>query len=79
MKQIHDDAEDEIKQISSKNETAINQVSDMSLRSKAELSSTKNKLAEVSSEIEHLSRQIDEKNVQLDNQKKNIEELKKTW
>ena len=53
-----DDAEEEITEIKQKNNTALSQVTDMSLRSKADLQITKNKLNDVQSEIKTLERQI---------------------
>jgi len=37
MEQINQDAADEIREIEKKNQTSLNQVTDMSLRSKADL------------------------------------------
>lgn len=47
MNQINDDAKQEICEIEKKNQTSLNQVTDMSLRSKADLQITKNKLTDV--------------------------------
>lgn len=47
MKQITQDAELEIIEIRQKNQTSLTQVTDMSLRSKADLQITKNKLTEI--------------------------------
>lgn len=56
MKQISDDAQDEIRQIEKKNQHSLNQVTDMGLRSKADLQIIKNKLTETEAEIETLIR-----------------------
>ena len=69
MAQILDDAETEIKEMQMKNQTNLNQVTDMSLRSKADLQITKNKLNEVENELKKLSRWIKEKGNQLDQQR----------
>lgn len=47
----------------------------MSLRSKADLQITKNKLTDVQSEIKNLTRWINDKQLQLDKQKDNKEKL----
>ena len=51
----------------------------MSLRSKADLQITKNKLAEVQNDIKTLSRFIADKNIQLDKQRENIQKLNIEW
>ena len=79
MDQIHKDAKDEEEQIKKKNSNSLTQVTDMGLRSKADLQTTKNKLTETSGEIETLNRLIQDKSAQIENQRKTIEELKKTW
>ena len=66
MKQITQDAEDEIREIEKKNQTSLNQVTDMSLRSKADLQITKNKLLDVQQDIKQLNRLIMDKSQQLD-------------
>ena len=57
----------------------MKQVQDMSLRSKADLQITKNKLAEVQNDIKTLSRFIADKNIQLDKQRENIQKLNIEW
>ena len=61
MKQIKQDADQEREEIEKKNQNNLSQVSDMGLKSKAELQITRNKLTEVESEIEQLTRQIQDK------------------
>ena len=61
MNQINDDAGQEICEIEKKNQTSLNQVTDMSLRSKADLQITKNKLTDVQSELKTLMRLIGDK------------------
>ena len=51
----------------------------MSLRSKADLQITKNKLADVQSEIKTLTRLINDKSIQLDKQRENIQKLNLEW
>ena len=75
MKQITQDAEDEIREIEKKNQTSLNQVTDMSLRSKADLQITKNKLLDVQQDIKQLNRLIMDRSTQLDKQNDNIKEL----
>ena len=79
MDQIKEDADQEVKEIEKKNETSLKQVQDMSLRSKADLQITKNKLAEVQNDIKTLSRFIADKNIQLDKQRENIQKLNIEW
>lgn len=57
-KQIEGDAEFEIKDIVSKNDQNKTQVGDMSLKSKAELQLTRNKLTDLESDIGKLNREI---------------------
>lgn len=78
MKQIKQDADQEREEIEKKNQNNLSQVSDMGLKSKAELQITRNKLTEVESEIEQLTRQIQDKKLQLAQQKTNIDKLKIT-
>ena len=52
LKQIHDDTDFEIKDIRSKNDSNKQQVNDMSLKSKAELQLTSNKLTDIRNEID---------------------------
>ena len=79
MKQINDDAEEEIREIQQKNQNSLNQVTDMALRSKADLQITKNKLADVHSEIKTLSRWIIDRTSQLENQRELIQQLNHKW
>lgn len=53
MKQINKDADLEINEMQMKNQTNLNQVTDMKLRSQADLQITKNKLQDVAVEIEN--------------------------
>ena len=66
MKQIDKDADLEINEMQMKNQTNLNQVTDMKLRSQADLQITKNKLVEVGVEIENQDRIIKEKKSQID-------------
>ena len=75
MDQIKQDAVDEIREVEKKNQTNLNQVTDMSLRSKADLQITKNKLHDVRNELKTLGRLITDKSMQLDKQKENISNL----
>lgn len=75
MDQIQQDAKDEIREVEKKNQTNLNQVTDMSLRSKADLQITKNKLHDVRNELKTLVRLINDKSMQLDKQKENISNL----
>ena len=75
MDQIKQDAIDEIREVEKKNQTNLNQVTDMSLRSKADLQITKNKLHDVRNELKTLGRLITDKSMQLDKQKENISNL----
>ena len=52
LKQIHEDTDFEIKDIRSKNDSNKQQVNDMSLKSKAELQLTQNKLSDIDNEID---------------------------
>mmetsp|Transcript_20483 Transcript_20483/g.19453 ORF Transcript_20483/g.19453 Transcript_20483/m.19453 type:complete len:107 (+) Transcript_20483:2499-2819(+) len=76
INQIQQDAEFEIKDIDDKNKQNQTQVQDMSLKSKAELQLTKNKLADLDSDIGKLGRDIQDKQTQLDNQKNTTLSLK---
>ena len=71
-----EDARQEREEIEKKNQNNLSQVSDMGLKSKAELQITRNKLTEVESEIEQLTRQIQEKKLQFTIQKTGNENLK---
>ena len=64
MVQIRNDANLEIKEMQMKNQTNLNQVQDMKMRSQADLQSTKNKLGEVKNELAQLDRMIKEKSMQ---------------
>ena len=77
MAQIRNDGEQEIKEMQMKNQTNLNQVTDMSLRSKADLQITKNKLLDVNAELRMLGMQITDKSSQLDTQRENITKLTK--
>lgn len=76
MKQIEEDADNEIKAIEAKNTKSLSQVNEMGLRSKAELQLTKNKLQDCDQEISKLERAIQDKDAQLEQQKKHIDSLK---
>lgn len=54
--QIHEDTRFEIDDIKKKNENNKQQVNDMSLKSKAELQLTQNKLQDIENEIDALKR-----------------------
>ena len=58
MKQIDNDAKQEIDQIESKNQSSLSQVKDMGLRSKAEKQLVEAKLKKVAKEIEVVENQI---------------------
>ena len=73
MKQINKDADLEINEMQMKNQTNLNQVTDMKLRSQADLQITKNKLQDVAVEIENQDRIIKEKKNQIDKQKMAIQ------
>ena len=62
LDQITEDTKVEIEDITEKNNNNKQQVNDMSLKSKAELQLTDNKLKDIENEIEQLSRQIQDKN-----------------
>ena len=79
MSQIEQDAESEIKEILNKNQTALELVTDMSLRSKADLQITKNKLTDVQSDVKTLDRQILDRNISLEKQKDIIQKLNLDW
>jgi len=69
MKQILSDADQEVNEMQMKNQTNLNQVTDMSLRAKADLQTTQNKLNEVNQELRTLNRLITERSTQLDKQR----------
>ena len=79
MQQIEEDARSEILEIKQKNLTALTQVTEMSLRSKADLQIRKNKLTDVQSEVKTLDRQILDRNISLDKQKEIIQKLNLEW
>lgn len=56
MQQIEEDANTEHEEIEKKNASNLALVTDMSLKAKADLQITKNKLTEVETEIEQLKR-----------------------
>ena len=56
-----------MRQINERNENDHNTVQDMSLKSKAELQLTRNKLHDLESEIEQLKREIQDKQTQFNN------------
>jgi hypothetical protein len=58
LEQITEDTKVEIDDITKKNDNNKQQVNDMSLKSKAELQLTTNKLNDIENEIEQLNRQI---------------------
>lgn len=65
LEQIRQDAENEENDIGSKNEQNKKQVGEMSLRSKAELQLTQNKLHDLGQDTDQLLRQIQDKEIQL--------------
>jgi len=77
LSQIKEDTEFEVKDITKKNDNNKSQVNDMSLKSKAELQLTSNKLGDIDNEIEQLVRQIQDKNTQNKRQDEDCEDLKK--
>ena len=76
IKQIEKDAEEEIEQIKKKNETDIAKITDLSLKSKADLQLTRNKNADLKEEIEQLKREKQDKTVLLERQKEKNSQLK---
>jgi len=56
LKQINEDAKDEEQDIETNNAQNVKQVNEMSLKSKAELQLTNNKLLELGTEIDQLKR-----------------------
>lgn len=75
--QIKEDTNFEINDITKKNDNNKSQVNDMSLKSKAELQLTQNKLGDIENEIEQLNRQRQDKDLQIRNQDKDCNELRK--
>lgn len=65
LDQITKDAEQEEEDIGGKNTQNVKQVNEMSLKSKAELQLTQNKLGDLGTDIDQLRRQIIDKDVQL--------------
>jgi hypothetical protein len=76
LKQIAEDAENEKKQISTKNQSDIQRITDFCLKSKADLQLNKNKNKDLANEIEQLKRDIQDKETLLNSQKNTNEELK---
>jgi len=66
----------EIDDINKKNSNSQNQVKDMSLKSKAELQLTRNKLKDLTQDIEKLKRDINDKEAQLTSQIQTTGDLK---
>jgi hypothetical protein len=64
LEQIRQDTEFEVTDITRKNDQNKTTVNDLSLKSKAELQLTNNKLQDIQSDIEQLNRQIQDKNQQ---------------
>jgi hypothetical protein len=62
LAQIKEDTEFEVQDITRKNDNNKAQVNDMSLKSKAELQLTRNKLNDIDNEIEQAHRSIQDKN-----------------
>jgi hypothetical protein len=58
LEQIRQDTEFEVTDITRKNDQNKTTVNDLSLKSKAELQLTNNKLQDISADIEQLNRQI---------------------
>jgi cilia- and flagella-associated protein 57 len=76
LKQIAEDAENEKKQISTKNQSDIQRITDFCLKSKADLQLNKNKNKDLTNEIEQLKRDISDKEHLLFTQKTTNEDLK---
>ena len=76
LAQIKQDTEFEVTDITRKNEQNKSTVNDLSLKSKAELQLTNNKLQDIQSDIEQLNRQIQDKNQQNKIQDQQCNELK---
>jgi hypothetical protein len=66
IKQIEDDARFEKETIVNQNKSNQKQVQEMSLRSKAELMLTNNKLTDLGNDIDQLQRQYQDKNKQYE-------------
>ena len=79
MKQIDNDAKQEIDQIESKNQASLSQVKDMGLRSSAELQLTSTKLEKVKKEIERVADQIRHKEQQNQAAKEVIDTLREEY
>lgn len=75
LTQIKDDASDEIEQIQKKNKGDLNKISDLSLKSKADLQLTKNKNHDLETEIDQLKRDIQDRQQQLNQQQQQTEKL----
>ena len=76
LKQIQDDAKDEIEQIQKRNKTDLNKIQDMSLKSKADLQLTRNRHTDLETEIQKLTRDILDKETQLKTQTETTTKLK---
>jgi hypothetical protein len=75
IKQIEDDARFEKETIVNQNKSNQKQVQEMSLRSKAELMLTNNKLTDLGNDIDQLQRQYQDKNKQYELQKAATDKL----
>jgi hypothetical protein len=62
MKQIKEDADIESEELEKKYQNNLSSISDQSLKSKADLQITRNKLVEIEQEIDNLNRSIQDKN-----------------
>lgn len=76
LQQIREDTNFEITDITRKNEYNKSHVNDLSLKSKAELQLTNNKLQDIETDIDQLQRQIQDKNQQNKQQDTQCNELK---
>ena len=76
LQQIKEDTEFEVLDITRKNDNNKSQVNDMSLKSKAELQLTRNKLNDIDNEIEQAHRSIQDKNKLNQLQDAQCEDLK---
>jgi len=77
LEQIAQDTDFEVTDIKQKNDNNKQQVNDMSLKSKAELQLTQNKLGDIENEIEQLHRQIQDKDLQNKRQDEDCHKLRK--
>ena len=76
IRQIKDDSEFEMNDITSKNTQNQKQVQEMSLRSKAELQLTMTKLGDLSTDIDTLKRLLQDEDKRLADKKKDAEKLR---